>query len=141
VEISMTRRFLRAALTAVLIAVPLLTGAPAGAHHSFAVEFDASKSGHVEGVVKEVWFRAPHVRYYVTVVRDGKDETWDVHTLSPTTLRRAGLSQPSVAVGDRIAVDGYLARDGNKKLYATRITTADGKVHQLSQDPTPAERP
>ena len=48
-----------------LVAATLLSivGAPARAHHSFAAEFDATKSGELKGRVTGVWFNNPHVRF------------------------------------------------------------------------------
>ena len=37
------------------------------AHHSFTVDVDPDKPGAIEGVISEVWFRNPHVRYYLEV--------------------------------------------------------------------------
>ena len=52
------------------------------AHHSFAVEFTAEKTIEIEGVVSEIWFRNPHVRYYVDISDNNKVIRWDVRTLT-----------------------------------------------------------
>ena len=104
-------------------------GAVAIAHHGTAVEFDVSKNGRIEGVVKEVWFKAPHVHYYLTVTdKQGQTATWDIQSQSPINLRRQGWSQETMKVGDKVIVEGFLGRDGKKTLYMNKITTADGKT-------------
>lgn len=40
------------------------------AHHSIAVEYDMHTQGAIEGIVSEVWFKNPHVRYYLSVTDD-----------------------------------------------------------------------
>ena len=45
----------------------LLVQNPARGHHSFAVEFTAEEIATIQGVVTKVWFRNPHVRYFVEV--------------------------------------------------------------------------
>ena len=37
------------------------------AHHSYAAEFDSDSPRTIEGVLREVWFKNRHVRYYVAV--------------------------------------------------------------------------
>lgn len=104
-------------------------GAVAVAHHGTAVEFDVNKNGRIEGVVKEIWFKAPHVRYYVTVVdKQGQPVTWDIQSQSPINLRRLGWSKETLKVGDKVIVEGFLGRDGRKTLYMNKITTTDGKT-------------
>jgi len=69
----------------------LSIGGASHAHHSYAAEFDRDKSMTIEGVVTEVWFRSPHVRYYVSVVdEDGNEVTWDTRGLTPVKLVRMG---------------------------------------------------
>jgi len=50
-----------------MVAVSLLVAATAQAHHSFAAEFLEDQTATFEGVVTEVWFKNPHVRYYIEV--------------------------------------------------------------------------
>lgn len=57
------RRVRQCALICLLGFVPV----DVPAHHSYAAEFDADSPATIEGVVKEVWFKSPHVRYYITV--------------------------------------------------------------------------
>ena len=61
--------------------VALLAMTAARAHHSFAAEFLEDQTGTIEGTITEVWFKNPHVRYYVEVeTEDGGTETWDIRS-------------------------------------------------------------
>lgn len=99
------------------------------AHHSFAAEF-IKEEATIDGVVKEVWFKNPHVRYYIEVTNeDGSTDVWDTRGNSPTALRRSGdWRVNTIKVGDHVVVDGYLGRDGRKLLSIRRVTLDDGTV-------------
>ena len=57
---------------------------PATSHHSVFAEFDVMKSGTIEGVITEVWFKMPHVRYFVVVTDElGEEVTWNIHGHQP----------------------------------------------------------
>jgi hypothetical protein len=103
--------------------------AAAEAHHSFAAEFLGDQTLTIEGKVSEVWFKNPHVRYYIEIeTEDGETETWDVRTSSPTILVRRGWNRDTISEGDNITVEGYLGRDGRKLLSLIRIELPDGTV-------------
>jgi hypothetical protein len=99
------------------------------AHHSFAAEFLGDQTRTIEGTVTEVWFKNPHVRYYIEVTNeDGDQESWDVRTGSPTLLVRRGWTQDTIREGDKIKVTGFLGRDGRKLLSVINIVLPDGTV-------------
>lgn len=102
---------------------------PAQAHHSFAAEFDANLNGKMTGVVTEVRFSNPHVRYRFDVKQpNGKVESWEIQAGSVTSIRPQGWLVDTIKVGDTITVQGQLGRDGNKKIYVQNVTLANGKV-------------
>jgi hypothetical protein len=87
------------------------------AHHSFAVEFTAEKTIAINGVITEIWFRNPHVRYYIDIINeDNKVESWDIRTSSPSLLVRKGWTKKTIQVGDRVSVFGHPGRDNRKLL-------------------------
>ena len=97
------------------------------AHHSFAVEFTAEKKVAIKGTVTEIWFRNPHVRYYVEFVnQQGKKESWDVRTSSPSLLVRKGWTKETIKVGDEISIFGHPGRDGRKLLSVISIKLPNG---------------
>lgn len=103
--------------------------AAANAHHSFAAEFLGDQTRTIEGVVTEVWFKNPHVRYYVEITNDaGETEKWDVRTSSPTLLVRRGWNRETIAAGDKVKIEGFLGRDGRKIMSLISIELPDGTV-------------
>ena len=117
----------RAAATIMLITAALTPSANLSAHHSFAAEFLEDQTRTIEGVVTEVWFRNPHVRYYVDIRNgDGESESWDVRGSSPSILVRRGWTPETIKAGDRIKVHGHLGRDGRKLMSWIYIELADG---------------
>ena len=81
--------------------------APAQAHHSFA-KFDLQRSIEIEGEVTEVRWQNPHIQF--TLVTHGADGAgsvvWLLETNSPGILRRAGIDDGNVKVGDLVKVAG-----------------------------------
>jgi hypothetical protein len=116
----------------------LLTSSAVYGHHSFAVEFTAQRTITLTGTVAEVWFRNPHVRYYVEVVNADKQiENWDVRTSSPSLLVRKGWTKNTISVGDKIVIKGHPGREGRKLLSVISIRLPDGSI--LGQGPGPTE--
>ena len=113
----------------VLIAVVWIQANDSRAHHFFAAEFLEDQTRRITGTVTEVWFRNPHVRYYVEIENEaGETETWDVRTSSPTILVRRGWQADTIAEGDVVTVEGYIGRDGRKLLSLISIELPDGTV-------------
>jgi hypothetical protein len=93
----------------------ILTGVSAVfAHHSFAAEFDATKSFELTGIVTKVEWQNPHTFFYVDVTDPGTGQTtnWAMELGSPNGLMRAGWTRSTLKVGDIVAVEGSLARSG-----------------------------
>ena len=102
-------------------------------HHSFAVEFTAERTITIKGKVTEVWFRNPHVRYYVEVTNENNQiENWDVRTSSPSLLVRKGWTKKTILTGDNIIIKGHPGRDDRKLLSVISIELPDGS--KLGQD-------
>jgi len=99
------------------------------AHHSYAAEFDRDHSMTIEGVVTEVWFKSPHVRYYVSVVDEGGNEViWDTRGLTPVKLVRMGWKKDTIKVGDRITMYGHIGRMNKSIMSILDVTLPDGTV-------------
>lgn len=110
----------------VLLASLLATGAHA--HHSFSAEFDANARGELSGVVTEVRYSNPHVRYRIEVKgADGSTESWELQAASVTSLREQNWLKESIQVGDQVSVAGQLGRNNSRKMFIRGIETADGR--------------
>jgi len=99
------------------------------AHHSYVAEFDADSPATIEGVVKEVWFKNPHVRYYITVTdAAGNEVVWDTRGLTPVKLVRQGWTRKTIQIGDRIKVHGHVGHTNKTIMSILDITLPDGRV-------------
>jgi len=113
---------------ATLISLFLLSNA-ASAHHSYAAEFDRNAPATIEGVVTEVWFKSPHVRYYIKVTDDdGNEVIWDTRGLAPAKLVRAGWKKDTIKVGDHVTLFGHVGRTNKTIMSILDITLLDGRV-------------
>lgn len=117
----------RARLAALTVAG--LIAAAAHGHHAISLNYDAERTGTIEGVVDEVFWANPHVHYYLTVeAEDGTEETWDMEAPNISVMSSRGIERDSITVGDRIEIEGTLGRHGSRRILATTIVKADGTV-------------
>lgn len=120
------------ALTRGVIVLAALPSA-AAAHHSFFGRFDTQKLVEVEGEVTEVLWRNPHAYFGVRV--DGVD--WDIETSSLTVLKRMGIDEGTIRVGDRIRVAANPPLGDKKEMYARHVLLADGRELLMNVGLTP----
>jgi hypothetical protein len=114
------------ALSAMLL---LAAAAPAAAHHSFGVAFDATKTVMLTGTITKIEWSNPHTHIYAEV-KDGAGRvvSWKLEGYPPTVLARTGWKRDvTVKVGDTIGMFGYLARDGSAFAHLREVTLPDGK--------------
>jgi hypothetical protein len=95
------------------------------AHHSFSAEFDAQKPFKMTGTVTKVEWQNPHTYFFIDVTDDkGKVTNWGMEMGSPNGLMRAGWSRNTMKVGDKVTVEGSLAKDGSSTGNARSVTLA-----------------
>jgi Family of unknown function (DUF6152) len=97
------------------------------AHHSFAAQYDRSKSVTLTGTVTKIEWMNPHVYFYMDVKGDdGKVTNWACEMGNPAGLYRRGWKKEALKIGGTVVVSGSLAKDGSSLLNASTVTL-DGK--------------
>ena len=114
---------------AALVGFGLLASMPVFAHHSFAAEYDRSKSFTIKGTVTKVDWMNPHVYFYVDVKDEtsGKVANYGIELGNLSTLMRAGWRKDSLKIGDVVTVEAYRAKDGANQGNGRSVVLADGK--------------
>jgi hypothetical protein len=111
-----------------LAAAGIAAGIPAWAHHSFAAEFDGSRSLRLTGTITRIEWSNPHSYFYIDVKDDkGNVANWGCEGAGPGALTRRGWKKGDVKLGDTLIVDGYPAKDGSHLIDARRVTLPDGR--------------
>src|SRR5579863_3177755 len=119
---------MRAKMLSVMAGGLMLAAVPMLAHHSFAAEYDRSKSVTLKGTVTKVEWMNPHARFYVDVKDDaGKVTNWEFELGSPNGLMRSGWTRNSLKIGEVVSVNGSRAKDGSNLVNASSVAFDDGK--------------
>jgi len=100
---------------------------PAAAHHAIAAKFDESKPMTLSGIVTLVDWRNPHVHVFINVPNGQDAINWAIEFESPIDLRGSGWSPDTLRPGDRVTVEGPVARDGSRQIWGRRVTGASGR--------------
>ena len=113
----------------ILLAAMTLLAIPLAAHHSFGLEYDATKPLTLTGVVTKVEWTNPH-SYLLIDVKDDKGNvaSWKFEGYGPGVLYRTGWKRDvSIKPGDTVTVNGWRARDGTNWAHSRQVTLANGQ--------------
>jgi hypothetical protein len=94
-----------------VIAVALLAGTAAYAHHSYAATYEVGKEVKLEGKLVQFVFRNPHSFVHMQAAdQNGVPQRWAVEWAGTAQLGTAGVTRESLRVGDEIVVVGRPSR-------------------------------
>ena len=99
------------------------------AHHSFAAEFDGSKTITLKGDVTKLEFANPHIWVYLDVAgAGGAVQHWQCEGGAPNSLIRNGWNRSSLKAGDPVTIEGFPAKDGSNTCNAKQVKLPDGRT-------------
>jgi hypothetical protein len=119
----MSRKYLPALAAIVFLAA----ASQALAHHAFSAEFDADKPIKLVATLTKVEWVNPHAWLHVTVKdENGAVTNWMGELGAPNALLRSGWTRDSLQVGMQLVLEGYLAKDGTRKMTAMNVLLPNG---------------
>lgn len=120
---------MRLASNIIAAAVLVSAGAPAYAHHSFAM-FDGTKTITMSGTLKELEWSNPHawIRIEVADAATGQGQEWSFEMGSPGQLGSKGMKPDSIKPGDKIVLKAHPMKDGSHGGQFMTVAFADGRT-------------
>ncbi len=116
------------------IALAVLVGVPAWAHHNASALVDFDQRFTRTGTLTELDWRNPHISFSVEVKsEEGQVETWlfEGPGASFFRVRNVGKSDFESSLGKTVTVEASRARDGSLSAFIRMITLPDGTVVSL----------
>lgn len=96
------------------------------------VAYDVSKPVTLAGQVTFVNREFPHVVVGLRVARGADAGTmWEVETLNPQGLQRAGIGETTLKANDTIRATVFLARNQSRRAVTQTITLPNGRTIDL----------
>ncbi len=111
-----------------IVAASFVAAAAASAHHSTAAVYDrAGPLIEAEGVITEVAWVNPHVRFKMRGAgADGVERLWEIETNSVSIVSRFGLTAELVSIGNRVRIAGNGGRQANNVMWLTNMLLPNG---------------
>ena len=117
-----------AALLAVVLAKPAFS------HHSFAAEYDSTRSLKLTGTVTKVEWQNPHTYIYIGVTdkKSGKVTNWIFELGSPSGLSKRGWTPETAKIGMMVTAEGAQAKNGSSRANARNVIINGKKMAAAS---------
>ena len=94
-----------------MMAVTVLSGGAAYAHHSYAATYDTSKEIKLEGKLVQFVYRNPHSFVHIEAPDEkGAPQRWAVEWSGGGQLANQGVTRDSLKVGDQVVIMGRPSR-------------------------------
>lgn len=118
-------------------AVLMAAGAATRAHHSVAGAYDDTRDTTIDGLITEFRFVNPHP--FITITKSEDGESWRLDMDNRYEFDAIGFTADDLGIGDRIIVNGILARREANRLYVMRLERpTDGfGFEQIANHPKP----
>ncbi|NIW24970.1 MAG: hypothetical protein GWN29_10610 [Gammaproteobacteria bacterium] len=114
---------------AALVIGALLVDGSLSAHHGRGNRYDMDAEIPVEGTVREVVWRNPHIAILVDAPdRNGEDATWVIEHSNVSTLARLGYHRNTLRPGQNVTVYVNPGSNGEAIGLCQRIVLEDGSV-------------
>jgi hypothetical protein len=117
-------------LAATVVVLTIAAAIPIYGHHAFAAEFDNTKPLNMKGKFLGIDWVNPHSwTHFEVTLPNGQKQMWHAETPPPNQLVRQGWAKTTLQAGDEIQVNGFAAKDGSTKMWASNVTllARDGK--------------
>jgi len=108
------------------------------AHHSVAGFYDPGTKIEIEGVIKSIRWRNPHIVFNVDVTSDaGEVVTWRIESGALGVLRQRGLAREFVKSGDHVRIMGDSSIRSDHEMFARNMLLRSGKEVILTAESRP----
>jgi len=112
--------------------------APASAHHTFSIEYDAKKCLDMKGTLTKLDWENPHVYFHVDVTDANNQVTsWSFESVSVAYLKRGGVVRQDFLdnIGKVVTVRACLGKLPDlKRAAAETVTMPDGRTLKVGSD-------
>lgn len=115
-------KFLKVSRILFVLATVFLS-AIVNAHHSYSI-YDIDNKITRSGVLSKLQFIQPHIKMTVTVTTEGgSNEIWEIASMGPSLWDRNGHDRDFAAIGDKVTIEGWPARNGKDEMALSTITS------------------
>jgi hypothetical protein len=114
---------LAVAVTASFAAVPSLS------HHSAVGRYDQTSILEIEGEIRDVRWRSPHVMLTIQAISDVGERiaVWKIEGAAPLNLARTGIAADSFRVGDRVRLAGWPPMGERNEMFVQNALLPSGE--------------